>query len=48
MVKAGKFEVKDEISSIIYSFVVFHSTGSPGKLGGKVYMCIDVQELYAA
>lgn len=48
MAKAGKFEVKDEISSIIYSVFVFHSPGSPEKLGGKVYICIYVQEPYAA
>ena len=42
MAKDGKFEVKDENSSIIYSFFVFHSPGSPGKLGGKLYMCVDV------
>lgn len=48
MAKAGKFEVKGEISSIIYNFFVFRSPSSPGKLAGQVYMCTDVQELYAA
>lgn len=46
--KTGKFEVKGDISSVIYNFFVFHSPGSPGKLAGHVYMCTDVPELYAA
>lgn len=45
--KAGEFNVRNEISSIICIFVI-HTPGCSRKLGGKLYICIDVQASSAA